>query len=79
MGRQHGPQAGGNLVEIYGENFVAGSTVTFDGSPATNVVVVNANKITCNAPSHTGSGPVPIRVTSPNGQFGEKAAAYSYD
>ena len=38
----NGPVAGGTAVTITGTNFAAGATVTFGGTAATNVVVVNS-------------------------------------
>ena len=41
-----GTTAGGTAVTITGTNFAAGATVTFGGTAATNVVVVNSTTIT---------------------------------
>jgi len=41
-----GPTDGGTSVTLTGGNFVAGATVTFGGTAATNVTVVNATTIT---------------------------------
>jgi hypothetical protein len=41
-----GPLAGGTLVTITGSEFAVGSTVTFGGVLATDVIVVNATTIT---------------------------------
>lgn len=60
----NGPIAGGTAVTITGANFVAGSTVLFNGLPATNVVVVNSTTITCDTPAHL-EGPVDVTIISP--------------
>jgi hypothetical protein len=44
-----GSTAGGISVTLTGTNFVSGATVSFGGSAATSVVVVNARKITAHA------------------------------
>ena len=42
----NGPTAGGTAVTITGTNFATGATVTFGGTAATSVVVVNSTTIT---------------------------------
>ena len=61
-----GSTAGGTAVTITGTNFAAGATVTFGGTPATNVVVVSATQITATTPAHA-AGAVTMTVTV-NGQ-----------
>ena len=46
-----GPTAGGTAVTITGTNFAAGATVTFGGTAATNVTVVNSTTITATTPA----------------------------
>lgn len=53
-------------VTISGAGFTGATAVTFGGTPATSVVVVNANTITANSPAHA-AGTVDVRVTTPNG------------
>ncbi|MHB1038240.1 MAG: Calx-beta domain-containing protein [Pirellulales bacterium] len=43
---------GGQLVTLSGTLFQAGASVLFGGVPASNVVVLSANQITCIAPPH---------------------------
>ncbi len=50
----NGPVAGGTAVTITGTNFAAGATVTFGGTAATNVVVVNGTQITTDHGHDTG-------------------------
>ena len=63
-----GPPAGGTNVTITGSDFQAGATVLFEQSPATNVVVVNANTITAVTPAHTPAT-VDVKVTTAGGSF----------
>lgn len=57
----HGPFGGGTPVTLTGAGFTMGSTVTFDGVPATDVVVVNDTTITCVTPPHA-VGAVDVEV-----------------
>jgi hypothetical protein len=62
-----GPVVGGTFVTITGTNFVNGSTtVTFGGTAATGVTVVNATTITATSPAHA-AGAVNVVVTTPGG------------
>lgn len=56
--------AGGSTMTIGGSGFQNGCTVTIDGTPATGVVFIDANHITCNIPAHA-AGQVVITVTNP--------------
>ena len=64
-----GAEAAGTAVTITGSNFAAfnaGTTsITFGGSLAGNVVVVNDTTITCLSPA--GRGQVPVNVSNNNG------------
>ena len=71
-----GSTAGGTAVTITGANFVAGATVTFGSSAATNVVVVSATQITATTPAGS-AGAVTVTVTV-SGQSGSLASAYTY-
>jgi hypothetical protein len=62
----HGPIVGGTLCTIWGEGFGVEATVTFDGVPATSVIVYSQKKITCVAPSHV-AGSVTVVVTNFDG------------
>lgn len=78
----HGPQSGpgaAQSVAISGKNFTPGSNtvVKFGATPATNVVVVDANTITATSPA--GAGVVGITVESPDGRLRTKPNAYTYD
>ena len=62
-----GLKEGGGLVTIKGSDFTGVPTVTFDGIPGTEVVLVDANTITVKTPAHI-SGIVDVTVTNPDGQ-----------
>ncbi len=60
----HGPITGGTVVMITGYNFQLGSTVFFDGSPATNVIFIDAQHIRATTPNHS-NGFVNVTVVGP--------------
>ena len=64
-----GSTAGGTAVTITGTNFAAGATVTFGGTAATNVVVVNGTTITATTPAGS-AGAVTVTVTDRVGRAG---------
>ncbi len=72
-----GSTAGGTAVTITGTNFVAGATVTFGGTAATNVVVVNSTSITATTPAGS-AGAATVTVTNPSGQAGSLANGFTY-
>ena len=57
---------GGTAVTITGTNFIAGATVTFGGTAATNVTVVSGTSITATTPAHA-AGAVNVVVTDSSG------------
>ena len=58
--------AASTVVTVTGTDFFApGTTVSFGGNAATNVVVTSPNQLTATAPS--GCGTVDVTVTTPNG------------
>ena len=73
----NGPIAGGTGVTITGTNFAAGATVTFGGTAATNVVVVNSTSITATIPAHA-AGAVTVTVTV-NSQSGSLTNGFTYN
>src|ERR1019366_6300280 len=73
----NGPAAGGAAVTITGANFATGATVTFGGTAATNVVVVNSTTITATTPAGS-AGAVTVTVTNPGGQSGSLANGFTY-
>ena len=75
-----GPQAGGTPVTVTGTGFTttARTTVTFGGTSATAIAVVNGTTLTCQTPAASQAGPVAVRVTNENGS-GEKPGAFTYE
>ena len=72
----NGPGAGGTAVTITGTNFAAGATVTFGGTAATGVTVVNSTTITATTPAHA-AGAVTVAVTV-NAQTGSLSNGFTY-
>jgi IPT/TIG domain len=67
---------GGTAVTLTGANLSGTTSVTFGGTAATSVVVVNATTVTCVAPAHA-DGLVNIVVTNPYG-VATLASSYTY-
>ena len=64
-------------MTITGTNFAAGATVTFGGTAATNVVVVNSTTITATTPAGS-AGAVTVTVTNVGGQSGSLTNGFTY-
>lgn len=60
-----GPSSGGTTVTLTGSGFTAATAVTFGTTAATNYTVNSPTQITATAP--TGTGAVPVTVTTPGG------------
>jgi photosystem II stability/assembly factor-like uncharacterized protein len=72
-----GDPAGGTAVTITGSAFAGGASVTFNGAPALNVVVIDESSITAVTPPHE-SGPVDVTVTNPDGESGTLAGGFNF-
>jgi Metallo-peptidase family M12/IPT/TIG domain len=72
-----GSTAGGTAVTISGSAFQAGASVTFGGTAATSVVVVNATTITAVTPARS-TGSVAVAVTNPGGLSSSLANGFFY-
>ncbi len=72
-----GSAVGGTPVSIYGDGFSPEAQVLFGETPAAQVEVVAAGQINCLAPAGA-SGPVGIRVSNPDGEFGTLPDGYTY-
>ena len=72
-----GAVEGGEAVTLAGTGFLSGARVIFGGVPATSVVVVDANTITCLTPAH-GGGPVTVTVTLPDGRSDSLVYGFTY-
>ena len=58
--------AGGQTVQINGTGFLAGATITFDGSAVAVVTYVNSNQLTFTSPAKS-AGTYTIYVVNPDG------------
>ncbi len=67
---------GGTPVTIHGTNFTGATSVTFGGSAATGITVVNSTTISALTPAHA-AGLVNVSVTTPSGT-GTELSAYGY-
>lgn len=65
------------MITLLGSGFGDGATVTFDGLPATDVIVVDQTRITCTPPDHA-DGLVEVIVTNPDGTTGSLDDAFVY-
>jgi len=61
-----------SVVQIYGPNLTGATSVTFNGVPATNVIVVSPTLIYTAVPAGATSGPV--TVTTPAGTLASNVA-----
>ena len=59
-----GPAAGGTLLEIVGDGFTEGTTVSIGGAPATSVTVLDATRLGAVTPPRT-DGLVEVEVGVP--------------
>lgn len=72
-----GDAAGGDDVVILGSNLSGVEGVTFGGTPATDVVVVNSGRVTCTTPAHA-AGAVAVVVKDDSGDV-TVAAGFTYE
>ncbi len=72
-----GSANGGTAVTIAGTGFLSGATVSFGGTSATGVTVVNSTSIVAAAPAHS-AGMVSVVVTNTDSQSGTLANGYTY-
>jgi RHS repeat-associated protein len=73
-----GSTNGGNSVTITGTGFSEGATVSFGGSSASNVSIVNSSYITATTPAHS-AGTVNVVVTNPDAQSGTLNNGFTYN
>lgn len=71
-----GSVVGGGTITLTGQNFASVTGVTFGGTAATNLVIVDAATITCTLPAHA-AGAVDIVALSPQGN-GTKTNGFTY-
>lgn len=72
-----GSELGGTKVTITGERFLEGATVTFGDAPATEVEVVNENRLTAVTPAGE-IGEVDVAVANPEEPAGVAKKAFTY-
>lgn len=71
-----GPEAGGTLVSVQGQNFKNGAVIEFDNDVIPSTTFVNSGEITLTTIAGTGFDDV--RITNPDGQFDEVDDGYEY-
>ncbi len=74
----NGPLTGGTLVAISGQGFEPGTTVTFGDAPATEVVALGGEALTCITPAGVQAGATAVTVTLPGGEAYTLPDAFSY-
>lgn len=72
-----GAAAGGTAVELIGNRFVSGATVTVGGASATSVVWLGKTRITCVTPAGA-AGARDVVVTNPNAATATKTGGFTY-
>ena len=73
-----GPTGGGTSVSITGTGFLAGASVTFGGTIATNLRVISSSSITATTPPHV-SGAVNVVITNTDAQSGSLSGGFTYN
>ena len=69
--------SGGITVQIIGENFQEGATVTIDGNAASNVIFVSPTELMVNVPAGS-AGSADVTVTNPDGKSDTLAGGFTY-
>ncbi|HET7213121.1 MAG TPA: IPT/TIG domain-containing protein [Terriglobia bacterium] len=72
-----GSTDGGTVVTIAGSNFESGATVSFGGSPASNVSFVSSAQLQASTPAHA-AGSVDVAVTNPDGTNGVLTGGFTF-
>ena len=73
-----GPQ--GTVITIEGTGFISGAGlgITIGGAAATGVTWLSAAQIRATTPASAASGAKAVRVTNPDGGYGELAGSFTY-
>jgi hypothetical protein len=74
----NGSSLGGTATTITGTGFLAGATVKFGGTSATNVSVVSATSITATTPAHA-AGAADVLVTNSDNKSATLPQAFTFD
>jgi hypothetical protein len=77
-----GPPDGGTVVTVNGSDFTSGAqatapTVSFGGTPATNITVISSSQLKVQVPAHA-AGSVGVQVTTSGGLSASLAKAFTY-
>jgi hypothetical protein len=72
-----GPAAGGIVVTVTGIGLVGPATVTFGGTAATGVTVINSKTITATTPANV-AGTVDVVVTNPDSQSSTLVSSFTF-
>jgi glucose/arabinose dehydrogenase len=72
-----GVTTGGTTVTITGTGFLAGASVSFGGTAATGVALVNSTTISASTPAHA-AGAVNVVVTNTDAKSGTLTNGYTY-
>jgi hypothetical protein len=72
-----GPTVGNQLVALSGANFDSGTTVTFDGEPATSISISSSTTLTCRTPAHS-AGVVSVVGSNTDATVSTLANSYTY-
>jgi hypothetical protein len=73
-----GPLGGGTAVKLLGTNFQAGTTVSFGGLAASNVIVFGGTALQATTPPGSAIGPVDVSLRTPDGLFTILSGGFSY-
>ncbi len=73
----HGISGGGELITLTGTNFLTGASVDIGGSPCANVVVVDANTITCTT-TPRAAGIVDVQIFNLDYQNATLTSSFTY-
>jgi DNA-binding beta-propeller fold protein YncE len=73
-----GPNSGGTVVQLAGENLEVNSQVKFGTQLSSSVQSESATQIQAASPSNTASGPVSLTAFFPSGWLAVAPAAFSY-
>ncbi|WP_051318194.1 IPT/TIG domain-containing protein [Cohnella thermotolerans] len=75
----NGDLAGGNVVELWGQYFMKGMTVTIGNQPATVKTNNGATYATVIVPTGAQAGPVDVVLTNPDGTSTTVTGGYTYN
>jgi len=74
----HGSTKGGDSITLMGDHFKTGAKVFFKGKEVPTTFVSDTT-LTVTSPAWSSAEAVTVKVVNPDGQFAEKAQAYTYN